>query len=57
MKKVKTRNPDRVGFGTILAWKSRDISMAACRVIVTGQLMLYATSILKLDPVWYSSAG
>jgi len=51
MKKVKTRNPDRVGFGTILAWKSRDISMAACRVIVTGQLMLYATSILKLDPV------
>ena len=51
MKKVKTPKPDRVGFGTILAWKSRDISMAACRVIVTGQLMLYATSILKLDPV------
>ncbi len=51
MNKVKTKKADHVGFGTILAWKSRDISMAACRVIVTGQLMLYATSILKMDPV------
>ena len=51
MKKGKKLNPNRAGFGTILAWKSRDISMAACRVIVTGQLMLYATSILNMDPV------
>ena len=51
MKKEKKLNPNRAGFGTILAWKSRDISMAACRVIVTGQLMLYATSILNMDPV------
>ncbi len=51
MKKNKVKDPGRAGFGTILAWKTRDISMAACRVIVTGQLMLYATSILKLDPL------
>ncbi len=49
MRKRKLKDPNRVGLGTIFTWKTRDISMAACRVIVTGQLMLYATSILELD--------
>lgn len=47
-KKVKENNPDRVGFGKLLAWNTRPISLGAVTIII-GYLSLYCTDTLGMS--------
>jgi probable glucitol transport protein GutA len=48
-KEKKTPNPDRLPVGKFLAWKSRDVAVAAV-TIVTGYLTIYCTDTLGISP-------
>ncbi len=46
---VKASNPDKMPWGRFLAWKTRDIALAAVTVIINGYLLLYCSNQLGLD--------
>ena len=45
----KEANPDKLGFGKLMVWKSSDISAAAVQSIVLGYLTLYCTDTLGIN--------
>lgn len=49
MGKNKIKDPNRLGFGRLMAFKSSDISAAWVNVIVLNQLSFYASNFLGLD--------
>ena len=46
---AKTRNPDKLGFGRLMAWKSSDIAAAWINVICLHYLSMYCTDTLGID--------
>lgn len=50
MGRAKEKDPDKIGFGRIVVWTSRDLSKSA-NLIVIGYLSLYCTDILGLNPM------
>lgn len=48
-KNDKTPNPNKLPLGKFFAWKSRDISLAAITVIVSGYLMMFCTDTLGMS--------
>jgi len=48
--KTKVKNPNKLGFGRLLAWKASDVSSAACFVIVNSYLTLFCTNYLGMNP-------
>ncbi len=48
--KKKKNDPNRLGVGRLLLWKSSDISQAAVSSIVLGYLTLYCTDTLGINP-------
>lgn len=48
-KTEKVKSP-RLGLGRLLAWKSSDVSSAACFVIVNGYLSMFCTNYLGMEP-------
>lgn len=49
MAKNKVRNPDKLGFGRLMAWKSSDISAAWVNLIVLNYLSIYASDTLGIN--------
>ncbi len=49
-KAPKVKNPNRVGVGRLLAWKSSDISAAGVLYITLNYLTIYCTDTLGLNP-------
>lgn len=49
--KNKKDDPNRLGVGRLLIWKSSDISQASVSAIVLGYLTLYCTDTLGISPV------
>ena len=49
-KEKKQRDPNRLGLGRLLAFKSSDVSQAAVQSIVLGYLTLYCTDTLGINP-------
>lgn len=45
----KAKNPDRLGFGRLMAWKSSDISAAWVNVIMLNFLSIYASDTLGIN--------
>ena len=39
----KKNDPNHLGFGRLMAWKSSDIAMAGLNVIVLGYLSIYCS--------------
>lgn len=50
-KKVKEHNPDKLGLGRLLAYKSSDITAAGISAIVISFLTLYCTDALGINPI------
>lgn len=51
MKKTEhTTSSERMPWGRFFAWKSRDVSLAAVTVIISGYLLLYCSNTLGLNP-------
>lgn len=50
MAKSKEKDPNKLGFGRLLLWKSSDVSQAAVSAIVLGFLTLYCTDTLGISP-------
>lgn len=50
MGKTKERDPNKLGVGRLLIWKSSDVSQAAVQAIVLGFLTLYCTDTLGINP-------
>lgn len=50
MGKTKERDPNKLGVGRLLLWKSSDVSQAAVQAIVLGFLTLYCTDTLGINP-------
>ncbi len=48
--KKKKDDPNRLGVGRLLIWKSSDVSQAAVQSIVLGFLTLYCTDTLGINP-------
>lgn len=48
-KERKAPNPDKLPVGKFFAWKSRDVSLAAVTVIVSGYLAMYCTDTLGMS--------
>lgn len=48
-KTKNTKNPDRLGFGRLLLWKSSDVSAAWINVIILNYLTIYASDTLGLN--------
>lgn len=46
----KVKDPDKMPWGRFFAWKTRDVSVAAVTVIISGYLLLYCSNTLGLDP-------
>lgn len=46
---LKAKNPDHLGFGRLLAWKSSDISTAWINVIMLNFLSIYASDTLGIN--------
>lgn len=49
MGKNKVKNPDKLGFGRLMAWKSSDISAAWVNLIVLNYLSIYASDTLGIN--------
>lgn len=49
MGKKKTKDPNRLGFGRLMLWKSSDISAGWVNVIMLNYLSIYASNYLGLD--------
>ncbi len=49
MGKNKVKNPDKLGFGRLMAWKSSDISAAWVNVITLNYLSIYASDTLGIN--------
>lgn len=49
MSKANSKSADHVGFGTILLWKSRDISFSAVSIIVLTYLSIFCTDALGMS--------
>lgn len=49
MKKEKQKNPNRLSVGKFFAWKTRDVSLAAITVIISGYLMMFCTDTLGMS--------
>ncbi len=49
-KQPKVKDPNKLGFGRLLAWKSSDISAAGVSAIVLSYLTIYCTDTLGLNP-------
>lgn len=49
MAKNKTKNPDKLGFGHLMLWKSSDISAAWVNLITLNFLSLYASDTLGIN--------
>lgn len=47
--KAKVKNPNRLGFGRLLLWKSSDVSAAWINVITLNYLTIYASDTLGLN--------
>lgn len=47
--KQKEKNPDKLGFGRLMLWKTSDIAAAAINVIVLGYLTLYCSDTLGIE--------
>ncbi|MBS5937949.1 MFS transporter [Clostridium sp.] len=50
-KNVKVHNPDKLGFGKLLAYKSSDVTAAGISAIVISFLSLYCTDALGMNPM------
>lgn len=48
-KKTKTKDPNHLGVGTLLAFKSSDVSMAGINAIILGYLTMYCTDVLGMS--------
>lgn len=48
-KKIKEKNPDKLGFGRLLAFKSSDVSAAWINVIMLSYLTIYASDTLGIN--------
>ena len=46
----KKNDPNHLGFGRLMAWKSSDIAMAGLNVIVLGYLSIYCSDTLGIAP-------
>lgn len=46
----KAKDPNHLGFGTLLAFKSSDVAQAGIQAIVLGYLTLYCTDTMGLQP-------
>lgn len=46
----KKNDPNHLGFGRLMAWKSSDIAMAGLNVIVLGYLTIYCSDTLGIAP-------
>lgn len=46
----KQRDPNKLGVGRLLAWKSSDVAQAGVQAIVIGYLTLYCTDTLGINP-------
>lgn len=49
-KEKKQKNPDKLGLGRLLAFKSSDVAQAGVQAIVLGYLTLYCTDTLGINP-------
>ncbi len=49
-KTPKVKDPNKLGLGRLLAWKSSDVSAAGVSAIVLGYLTIYCTDTLGLNP-------
>ena len=49
-KEKKQKNPDKLGLGRLLAFKSSDVAQAGIQAIVLGYLTLYCTDTLAINP-------
>ena len=49
VKKIKETNPDHLGFGKLMAWKSSDISTSWINLIMLQYLSIYASDALGID--------
>ncbi len=49
MSKAKEKNPNRLPVGKFFAWKTRDVSLAAITVIISGYLMMFCTDTLGMS--------
>lgn len=49
-KKQKQKDPNKLGVGRLLAWKSSDVAQAGIQAIVIGYLTLYCTDTLGINP-------
>lgn len=50
MGKTKEKNPNKLGVGRLLLWKSSDVAQATVQAIVLGYLTLYCTDTLGINP-------
>lgn len=47
----KKSDPNHLGFGRLMAWKSSDIAVAGVNVIVLSYLSIYCSDTLGIDPM------
>ncbi|MGN1024725.1 MAG: MFS transporter, partial [Lachnospiraceae bacterium] len=50
MKKKKEKDPNRLGFGTLLKFKSSDVAQSGIQTIVVGFLTVYCTDTMGMNP-------
>lgn len=48
-KKKKEQKPDHIGMGVMLAWNSRQVSVAVLNLAMTSYLLLYCNTVLGLN--------